>query len=71
MIADRMGQFASGTSPEMLDQARSLFVHHADADLAYMDRRIRHEAGEEAIMVLRGSNPDQAVPFEAFTTDVV
>ena len=45
MIADRMGQYASGTAPEMLEQARGLFVLHADADLAYMDRRIRHESG--------------------------
>jgi hypothetical protein len=45
MIADRMGQFASGTAPEMLDQARSLFILHRAADLDYMDRRIRYETG--------------------------
>lgn len=45
MIADRMGQFASGTAPEMLDQARALFALHADADLSYMDERIRYETG--------------------------
>jgi hypothetical protein len=44
MIADRMGQYASGTAPEMLEQARSLFILHADADLDYMDSRIRQES---------------------------
>ena len=44
MIADRMGQYASGAAPEMLEQARRLFVLHADADLDYMDRRIRYES---------------------------
>lgn len=43
MIADRMGQFASGTAPEMLDQARRLFALHPTADLDYMDGRIRYE----------------------------
>lgn len=45
MIADRMGQYASGTAREMLEQARRLFILHADADLDYMDRRIRYESG--------------------------
>ena len=45
MIADRMGQYASGSAPEMLAQARSLFVLHDSADLAYMERRIRYETG--------------------------
>ncbi|WP_448663512.1 hypothetical protein ACG3SL_02240 [Sphingomonas sp. CJ20] len=43
MIADRMGQYASGTAPEMLDQARALYRLYPDADRDYMDRRIRHE----------------------------
>jgi hypothetical protein len=43
LIADRMGQFASGTAPEFLEQARSLFDLYRDADLAYMDRRVREE----------------------------
>lgn len=43
MIADRMGQFASGTAPEMLRQARILFALHSDADRAYLDRRIHEE----------------------------
>ena len=45
MIADRMGQYASGSAPDMLEQARSLFRLHADADLDYMERRIRYETG--------------------------
>lgn len=43
MIADRMGQFASGAAPEMLGQARTLFALHPDADRAYLDRRIHEE----------------------------
>lgn len=50
MIADRMGQYASGAAPEMLEQARRLFALHADADRDYMERRIRHEsAGDYGI----------------------
>lgn len=50
VIADRMGQYASGSAPDMLQQARDLFRLHADADLDYMDRRIRHEtAGEHGV----------------------
>ena len=45
MIADRMGQYASGAAREMLEQARRLFILHADADLDYMDQRIRYESG--------------------------
>lgn len=45
IIADRMGQYASGSAPEMLEQARKLFALHGDADLIYMERRIRHESG--------------------------
>jgi hypothetical protein len=45
MIADRMGQYASGTASEMREQARRLFILYADADLDYMDRRIRYESG--------------------------
>lgn len=45
LIADRVGQYASGTAPDMLEQARSLLRLHPDADRDYMDRRIRHESG--------------------------
>jgi hypothetical protein len=44
MIADRMGQYGSGTAPDMLEQARRLFALHGDADRDYMERRIRHES---------------------------
>lgn len=43
IIADRMGQFASGTAPEMLEQAQKLFALYPDADKDYMERRIRQE----------------------------
>ena len=43
LIADRMGQYASGTAPEMLEQARTLISLYKDADLIYMERRIREE----------------------------
>ena len=50
MIADRMGQYASGTAPEMLEQARRLYALHEDVDLDYMEKRIRHEsAGDYGI----------------------
>jgi hypothetical protein len=45
IIADRMGQFASGSANEMREQARRLFVLHNQADFDYMERRIRYESG--------------------------
>ena len=45
IIADRMGQFASGTAPNMREQARRLFILHNEADFRYMDKRIRYESG--------------------------
>jgi hypothetical protein len=45
MIADRMGQYASGSAPDMLGQARALYRLHGDADLDYMEDRIRYETG--------------------------
>ncbi len=54
MIADRMGQYASGTARDMLEQARRLFILHADADLDYMDHRIRFEsAGDYGVADLK------------------
>lgn len=47
MIADRMGQYASGTAPEMLRQAKTLFALYPDADLDYLERRVREETLEE------------------------
>lgn len=43
LIADRMGQYASGSALEMLGQARALLRLHPDVDMAYLDRRIRFE----------------------------
>jgi len=55
MVADRMGQYASGSAPDMLDQARTLYRLYSDADRAYMDARIRHEtAGDYGIEALDG-----------------
>ncbi len=53
MIADRMGQYASGSAPEMLGQARQLYQLHADCDRAYLARRIMEEsAGDYGIEAL-------------------
>ena len=43
IIADRMGQYASGSAPEMLGQARALFAICEGLDLRYMERRISEE----------------------------
>lgn len=45
LIADRMGQYASGTAPEMREQARTLLALHPDADMDYLERRVREETG--------------------------
>jgi hypothetical protein len=47
IIADRMGQYASGTAPEMLVQARTLARLSEQLDLDYMESRIRYETGDE------------------------
>ena len=53
LIADRIGQFASGTAPEMLIQAKMIFNLHKQLDMPYMDRRIRAEtAGDHGIEIL-------------------
>lgn len=44
LIADRMGQYASDTARDRLDQARALFALNPDCDLEYLDRRIREES---------------------------
>lgn len=44
LIADRVGQYASGTARDRLDQARLLLALHPDADLDYLERRIREES---------------------------
>lgn len=54
LIADRMGQFASGTAQDRLDQARQLFALHPDIDLDYLERRVRFEtAGDYGIEILQ------------------
>lgn len=54
LIADRMGQYASGTAPEMLGQARELFRLHPGLDRDYLDRRIREESfGDHGIEDLK------------------
>ncbi|MFN3819523.1 hypothetical protein [Blastomonas sp.] len=44
LIADRIGQYASGTAADRLNQARELFKLHPEADLVYLERRIREES---------------------------
>jgi hypothetical protein len=50
LIADRMGQYASGSAAGMRGQARALLRLHPDADMHYLERRIREEtAGEHGV----------------------
>jgi hypothetical protein len=55
MIADRLGQYASGTASEMLQQAKTLFGLYPDSDLDYLERRIREETmGEYGVEDCKG-----------------
>jgi len=55
LIADRMGQYASGTASDRIDQARILLALHPDAEMDYLDRRIREEtAGDYGIEDVKG-----------------
>jgi hypothetical protein len=55
MIADRMGQYASGTARDMIVQARTLFGLNFAMDLDYLDRRIREESvGDYGVEDLEG-----------------
>jgi hypothetical protein len=55
MIADRMGQYASGTARGMIDQARKLFSLNFAMDRDYLDRRIREESvGDYGVEDLEG-----------------
>lgn len=47
LIADRMGQYHSGTATEMFQQAKTLFNLYKDADLSYMEQRIREETADK------------------------
>lgn len=50
LIADRMGQYASGTAADRIEQARMLYHLHPDLDRSYLERRIREEsAGDHGI----------------------
>lgn len=54
IIADRMGQYASGSAPEMLAQARALFALCKGLDMDYMARRISEEtAGSHGLQDLQ------------------
>ena len=55
LIADRMGQYASGTARDRLNQAQLLLSLHPDADLEYLDRRVREEsAGDYGVEDIKG-----------------
>lgn len=55
MIADRMGQFASGSAPDMRGQAAILFRLYPELDRDYLERRIREETlGEHGIEDIEG-----------------
>lgn len=45
IIADRMGQYASGSAPEMLEQARVVFSLSDGLDMDYLKRRVAEETG--------------------------
>jgi hypothetical protein len=44
LIADSMGQYASGRAHDRIDQARLLLRLNPDVDRVYLDRRIREES---------------------------
>lgn len=55
LIADRMGQYASGTAPDRREQARILLALHPDADIAYLEGRIREESmGDYGVEDIQG-----------------
>jgi hypothetical protein len=55
LIADRIGQYASGTARDRKDQARDLFALNPDVDLVYLERRIREESfGDYGIDDIKG-----------------
>jgi hypothetical protein len=55
IIADRMGQFASGTAPSMRAQAVTLLRLYPAIDRAYLDARIRDETvGDHGIDDIEG-----------------
>lgn len=55
MIADRTGQYASGTARDMLEQSRQLLPLVSKANRDYLDRRIRTETdGDYGVKDLEG-----------------
>ncbi len=55
LIADRMGQYASGTARDRIDQARDLLTLNPGVDMAYLERRIREESfGDYGIEDIQG-----------------
>ncbi|HJQ17922.1 MAG TPA: hypothetical protein VJ859_13100 [Allosphingosinicella sp.] len=55
LIADRMGQFASGSAPEMRGQAQALMRLYPDLDRDYLEERIREETlGDHGIGDIEG-----------------
>jgi hypothetical protein len=55
LIADRLGQYASGSARAMLGQAKALFALYNQLDLAYLEKRIRDEThGDHGIEILEG-----------------
>jgi hypothetical protein len=64
-----MGQSASGTAPEMLEQARRLFALHADADLLYMEGASGMKAQANMVSKTSKASP-KAVPLAELAADI-
>lgn len=47
LIADRMGQYHSGSADDMLAQAKALFSLYPTDDIMYLERRIREETAND------------------------
>ncbi|MEI9853063.1 MAG: hypothetical protein WDN24_21955 [Sphingomonas sp.] len=62
VIADRMGQYASGSAPDMLDQARKLLALYPTIDRDYLEVRVRAE--QQAIMASKTSMADEGQPID-------
>ena len=58
LIADRMGQYASGAAQEMLGQARTLFELSSDLDMDYLESRIREETSNDHGIATLQSGPE-------------
>jgi hypothetical protein len=57
LIADRVGQWHSGSAPDRLAQARQLLDLHGNLDTGYLERRIREETmGEHGIETVRATS---------------